>query len=294
MNSLIDISQQLTALQRQNRDWSKGPSYWVENDTLFVSIPFTWNLPEMLSRLRQYSLFSYTKIVVGGPAVKLMPGYFNGLDIQEGDSYPGVLQKVNPWATRTTIGCIRHCQFCGIGQGKIEGEFKELDDWPDLPIICDNNLLASSLVHFDRVIDRLLKWRSPDFNQGLDIRLLNEYHARRFSELKQPKIRLACDTSNEKESWMNAVELLLSCGIKKSWISTYALIGFDDGPDEAWERCEFINKIGTCNPMWFHSLDALKANQISQSQKEMDWTDRERIKIMRRFYKAKFGGYIEK
>ena len=275
--------------------WPKGPTYWLEGNTLFISIPFTWNLPEVRVKLMQ-SAFSYSSVVVGGPAVKLMPGYFSMLDfVREGDNYPGVLQKVNPLATHTTTGCIRHCKFCGIGQGKIEqGGFKELDDWPDLPLICDNNLLASSVGHFDKVIDRLKKWRSPDFNQGLDIRLLNEYHARRFAELKQPKIRLACDDINEKERWTDAVELLLQCGVRRSWISTYALIGFDSGPDECWQRCEYINQIGTCNPMWFHSInDVLPVNSISPEQLLMGWTSRERIKIMRKFYKAKFGGYVK-
>jgi len=272
--------------------WPKGPTYWREQDNLFVSIPFTWDLSKVKTQLKQTGI-AYTSVIVGGPAVELMPEFFNGIDyIQIEHSYPGVLQKINPWATRTTTGCIRHCKFCGIGQGKIEQwEFKELSDWPDLPLICDNNLLASSQEHFNKVIDRLKKWKSPDFNQGLDCRLITEYHAQRFAELKQPKIRLSCDSFKYIEDWQKAFEILLRGGVKKSHISTYALIGFDSGPDEAWARCEHINQNGTCNPMWFHALDALRVNQVIQEQKNMGWTQKERIRIMRRFYQAKFGGY---
>lgn len=273
-------------------DWPKAPTWWRGNGTIFVSIPFTWNLPEIRSQLKQLTVIPNDRVVVGGPAVKLTPEYFSKLPfIVKGDDYPGVLQKVNPWATRTSEGCPRKCRFCGVGQGLIEGKFRELDHWPDLPIICDNNLLASSQGHFDKVIDKLLKWPSPDFNQGLDLRLLNKYHAERFSQLKRPRIQLACDACDGKEKWLAAIELLLSAGVRKTWISTYALIGFDSDPTEAWDRCEFINKFGTCNPMWFHPLDAVRKNQITQEQEKLGWSDSERIKIMRRFYKAKFGGY---
>ena len=37
----------------QQQGWPKGPTYWCEADMLFVSIPFTWNLPEVRAMLRQ-------------------------------------------------------------------------------------------------------------------------------------------------------------------------------------------------------------------------------------------------
>ncbi|RLC88384.1 MAG: hypothetical protein DRJ03_03025 [Chloroflexi bacterium] len=121
-----------------------------------VSIPFTWELPGVLCRLRQRSLW-WDNAIVGGPAVELVPGFFDSLDyVEEGHNEPGVLQRVNPLATLTTVGCIRRCGFCAIGTGRIEGEYRELEDWPDLPMVTDNNLLAASKAHFDRVIDRLV------------------------------------------------------------------------------------------------------------------------------------------
>ena len=274
------------------QSWPKGPTYWCEEDKLFISIPFTWNLPTVYARLRQIPVQPISSVLVGGPAVKLLPGYFKRLDfVREGVDYPGVLQRVNPWATRTTEGCIRDCSFCGIGQGKIERNFIQYDSWPDLPLICDNNLLASTSRHFDTVIDRLKKWRSPDFNQGLDARLLDIYHAQRFAELNRPKIRLSCDNSGCLENWKIAYEILLRGGVRKSHISTYALIGFDSDPAEAWARCEHLAKFCVVYPMWFNALNTLKINQITKSAAELMWTDKERIRIMRRFYKAKYGGY---
>lgn len=101
--------------------WPKGPTYWVESRVLNVSIPFTWNLPAVRHALMCRDLFWDTAIV-GGPAVELMPDYLTGMSwVTIGRDCPGVLQRINPLATRTTEGCTRTCGFCGIGSGKIEG-----------------------------------------------------------------------------------------------------------------------------------------------------------------------------
>ena len=275
--------------------WPKKPTMWRDGSLLYVSVPFTWNLPELRAFLSQRSA-AWTQAFVGGPAVDLMPGFLADLTNVKpmpGEKIPNVLQRVNPMATRTTEGCIRSCQFCGIGQGMIEkGGFRELPNWPDLPIICDNNLLASSLPHFDKVMDRLEHHVGVDFNQGLDARLLTAHHAVRFSRLKKPAIRLSCDSTKSVRQWQCSLDCLMENGVKKSWVSTYALIGFDSDPSEAWERCELLNKLGrVVLPMWFHNLDCLEWNTVTPKQRELGWNNKERTRIMRRFYKAKVGGF---
>jgi hypothetical protein len=279
--------------------WPKKPFMWFyaqPRKELAISVPFTWNLPELKAFLTQKSM-AWESAVVGGPAIDLMPGYLEGLpnvELRPNFNWKSVLQRINPMATRTTTGCIRRCNFCGIGTGRIEsGGFIELDDWPDLPILCDNNLLASSLAHFDKVMDRLEKHAGVDFNQGLDARLLNEHHAQRLARLKTPAIRLACDSTRSLLQWQMAFNCLIENGVKKGWVSTYALIGFDTGPDEAWDRCAVIQQHTNCLPMWFHELDALEWNQITPKQREMGWTHTDRTRIMRRYYQAKYGGYRE-
>ncbi len=250
-----------------------------------VSIPFTWNLPQV-RRYLEAGAPSWDVAMVGGPAVKLMPEYLAGVpNVIIGEDCPGVLQRVNPFATRTTTGCIRKCQFCGIGTGKIEGKFQELPDWPDLPIVCDNNLLASSEAHFDKVMDRLEHHRGVDFNQGLDARLLTPYHAERFARLNRPHIRLALDHERDAGEWDDAFDALVRAECPKSWISSYALIGFDSGPEEAWRRCGFIedHKI-KAYPMWFHGLDCLKWNTITTDQVALGWSKKARTDLMGWFY----------
>jgi len=268
-------------------DWPKTYIYWTVNETLFISIPFTWNLPEVESRfVKQKSLF-FKQIIIGGPATALMPDYFKNYSfVTVGSECSNIIQMINPLATKTTTGCVRSCKFCAAP--RIEGRLKELDDWPNKPILIDNNLLASSQPHFDKVIDRLKKWEWADFNQGLDSRLLTNYHAKRLSEIKKPIIRLALDNVAYRDDWEIAFSRLRSAGITLNSIRSYALCGFDSDPAEAWERCNTITDHGIkVLPQWFHELNALDKNIVTNKQAELGWNDYERRRIMQWFYQHK-------
>lgn len=270
-------------------DWPKGPTYWIDNRILYASIPFTWNLISVKGELSQRN-FDWDTAIVGGPAVELIPGFFNDLPhVSEGHDAPGILQRINPLATRTTIGCNRKCKFCGVGRGKIEqGGLVELDDWPDLPVLCDNNILASSEAHFDKVIERLKGHGWADFNQGIDARLLTPYHAKRLREIGKPIIRLALDNMGYADQWENAFSILRSASFPLNLIRSYALVGFDSTPEEAWIRCKWIedHKV-IALPMWFHKLNAMEVNQVTKAQKTLGWSDYERRRIMQWYYQHK-------
>ena len=132
---------------------------------MYLSVPFTWLLPEARAAAVAYS----GPVRVGsGPAVDLMPDYLADVAQVGGESPIPPLAIHNPLATFTTRGCPNRCPFCAVPL--IEGDLRELEDWPVRPIICDNNLLAASLKHFDKVIDRLKTLPWVDFNQGLEAR----------------------------------------------------------------------------------------------------------------------------
>lgn len=270
-------------------EWPKKPTQWIKDKVLYISIPFTWNLPEVKAMVSQRSFF-WDRVVVGGPAVALMSGYFNNIEyVSVGPWHmSGVLERVNPMATKTTMGCIRRCEFCAVPETEspyFKNGFKELDGWPDLPILTDNNLLAASQKHFDKVIDRLVAWGWADFNQGIDARLLTSYHAKRFAEIKKPMIRLAVDSSKQKCRWSNAFVKLRKAGIAKTNIRSYALIGYDSGPAEAWKRCQWVESHGIkVLPMWFHPLDAMERNKVYEFQEDLGWSDLERKRIMQWHY----------
>ena len=213
----------------------------------------------------------------------LMPDYDLG-DCRVGREMPGVLQRVNPNATRTTVGCTRKCAFCGVR--RIEGDtFSELLGWPDKPILCDNNLLASSPGHFGAVVNQLVEHGWCDFNQGLDARLLTDYHAEQIARIRKPIVRLALDHDRDRDTWAAAVQTLRDAGIAKSKIRSYVLCGFDGTPEEDRDRCEFVDSAGVMVlPMWYHRLNCMVANEVTDQQYALGWTNRKRRELMCWYY----------
>ena len=105
-------------------EWPKKPTSWIRERVAYISVPFTWNLPLLKAELQQGSLF-YDRAVVGGPGIYLMPHYLDDVEnVTVEQSYThGIMQRVNPQATKTSVGCIRKCKFCAVP--KIEGRLKE-------------------------------------------------------------------------------------------------------------------------------------------------------------------------
>ena len=271
--------------------WPKGITTWQDGGTAYMSVPFTWLLHTAARRMAQGDMF-VKKWVVGGPAVKLLPHLLESsktVTVCTGDM-AGVLQRVNPLATRTTVGCPRRCKFCGVGQRKIEGDFHELDDWPDLPIICDNNLAAASPEHFRRVVDRLVVHGCCDFNGGLDARLLTPWHAEQIARIPKAIVRVALDRDGDRPAWETAVQRLRTAGVAVSRIRSYVLCGFEGTPEQDWQRCEFVESHGIkALPMWFHRLDCLKYGEVTSetpcSQQERGWTKDSQRQLMQWYYK---------
>jgi hypothetical protein len=265
-------------------EWPKKETTWIIDKTLFISIPFTWRLPVVRKFLLQKQLFS-DKVVIGGPAVKLMPSYFDDFDcVKTGGEWHGVLQRVNNLATQTTRGCTNQCGFCAVP--KTEGKFCELDDWPDLPVLCDNNLLASSQLHFDKVCDRLEKHTWCDFNQGLDCRLMTDYHAERLARLPNAIVRLALDRLQESSQWEKAFSLLMKYKFPKSRMRSYVLFGYKSGIADAWDRCNFVDSHGVLPcPQFFHPLNSMTYNAVMPCHQEYGWTEKEKNRMMQFWYK---------
>lgn len=264
------------AMKRKS-NWGNGIVDWIEGDTAFISAVFSWNVQRAYSLCVYYRSLGYN-VRCGGQAIYQNRDIFSEFDTS---GSVDALSHHNPLATFTSRGCIRHCSFCLVP--RLEGKLVELDNWPIKPIICDNNLLATSAKHFDQVINKLIesKLRGIDFNQGLDARLLTDYQAKRLAELPRDTIiRLAWDSIKTEKLYIGAFGKLLNAGIKKTQIRTYVLIGYDDTPDDAKYRLEKIIELGGLpNPMRYQPLDAKKRNSYIGEY----WTDK-LLKDYMRYY----------
>jgi hypothetical protein len=264
--------------------WRAGIVDWTEGDAAFLSVVFSWNLPQAYELAAWYAAQGY-RVRAGGPAVAYNPGYLDGV-AEVGGDYPDAVARHNPKATFTQRGCVRNCPFCIVP--KIE-QMSELDDWPVRPIVCDNNFLACSDAHFDRVVDSLKPLKDVDFNQGLDARLLTRERAGRLAELDMRAVRLAWDWIGMERHYLRAVQLLTDAGFPASKLRTYILIGFDDTPEDALYRLQTVRALGIWpNPMRYQSLDSLKRNEYVGP----GWTDSELKRFMRYWANLRYTGAI--
>lgn len=271
----------------EGRAWRGTVAEWVDGGTAYLSVPFTWDLPQVYQRAAMLRTEGYN-VKAGGPAVSLLPGYLADVAQPYSGLWPDVkaLAHHNPDATFTSRGCIRRCSFCAAW--RIEGELQELAEWEPRPIVCDNNLLACSRAHVDRVIDRLKPLADVDFNQGLDARLLTPHHASRLAEL-DCTVRLAWDHVDTGNAFMTAYERLRKAGIPKKRIRVYVLIGYRDTPDDAWFRLRTVANLGiTPNPMRYNPLDALRRDEYVGE----GWTDRKLRAFMRYWYALAHTGAV--
>ena len=252
-----------------NNGWQGGFVEWTGDQVAYLSVVFSWQLQEAYQRAIWYRSLGYY-VRVGGPAVAANPEFFAGVAIQLDSGSTKALFHHNPSATFTSRGCPNRCKFCIVP--KIEGGLCELEDWEVKSIVCDNNLLACSLVHFNNVIDRLMPIRGVDFNQGLDARLLTKHHAERLAELDTLCIRLAWDNTQLEKQFLSAYQLLHDAGFAPQHIRVYVLIGYQDTPEDALYRLQTVKALGSWpNPMRYQPLDAKIRNEYVAPE----WTDRE-------------------
>lgn len=261
--------------------WTKDIARWTIGDTLYLSVPFTWLLPEARQAAQRHA----GPVCAGGPAVDLMPGQISNVADTETPCPVDPLPFHNPLATFTTRGCPNRCPFCAVP--RIEGEFREIPDFRPAPIVCDNNFLASSRAHFDRVIDRLQPLPYVDFNQGLEAALFTPYHARRLAELPHVKVRFAFDHANDEAEVSTAIKLAETHGLTD--IGCYVLIGFRDTPEDARYRLQKIREFGyRPNPMRFQPLDAMTKNSYVGAA----WTECELKRMVRYYSKLRWFEHI--
>jgi len=145
----------------------------------------------------------------------------------------------------TTRGCIRKCEFCIVPEkeGKIR-EHAEVEEFlnpkSNIVILLDNNFLAlpSHIKKLQKYIDK--GW-ILDFNQGLDIRLINEENARLLAKIKhKDRIRFAWDNLKDERKIIKGLELVIKVGIELRDILVYVLIGFNTTFEEDLYR---VNKL---------------------------------------------------
>lgn len=153
----------------------------------------------------------------------------------------------------TSRGCIRSCYFCVVpkkeGCWRINQHPREFHDPSHKKIVLmDNNILASKSWFFE-VTDWILENNMKvDFNQGLDIRLVDEDIARRIAEMRPISCwRFAFDSLDYKDDLLRGIGILKAAGVNLRNRSQFYVYLHDDSHfNSALERCQILRANGAC------------------------------------------------
>lgn len=200
------------------------PEWIPEHKEIHISCAFTWDMDYCEELAYQWEGVTNKPVKLGGPA------YHS----EAHDFIPGMY--VRNGITFTSRGCNNHCPWCGVHD--IEGDLKEL---PIVPgnIIQDNNFLACSKAHKDKVFEMLRGQHGIAFRGGLETNLIDDHFMENIQQLRIAELWLACDTDKALPMFMSAVEKLHKAGFNQNKIFCYSLIGRDIEAEEQRNRAIF-------------------------------------------------------
>ena len=202
--------------------WSPTVVDWVEGDTAFISVVFTWHLQDAY-QLAVFYKSQGLRVIVGGPGTFTRPKFFDGVaEVQR--HYSDAVRRHNPHATFASRGCPVGCWFCIVP--KMEGrEFTELPDFPVRPILCDNNLSALSPEYQDHIVKRYLDEDVPllDANSGFEPRTFTEDVYERWRVINKGYWRFAYDDAKDEPHVKRVMHMLRHLNYRKKRV--YVLIG---------------------------------------------------------------------
>ena len=202
--------------------WSDGLAEWVEGDTAFLSITFSWKLREAFMRAVWYREQGY-KVRAGGPGVYTQPKYLAEV-AEVGGQVADAIARHNPMATFASRGCPVGCWFCIVP--KMEGrEFTLLPDFPVRPVLCDNNLSALPAEYQDHIVSRYKAEGVPllDANSGFEPATFDGDVFNRWREINKGPWRFAYDEQGERAQVERVMKMLKNVSTSRKRV--YVLIG---------------------------------------------------------------------
>ena len=197
-------------------------------DDVHISVTFTWDNIKADYLARGWG--GYGKVRIGGPGRMTIPGEFTtGLYLRKG-------------VVITSRGCPNRCNFCLVP--RVEGGIRELKIHEGNNI-ADNNLLACSKGHINKVFKMLRGQKAVRFSGGLEAGRITDEIVAQLRDLSIKFIFLAYDREQDKEVVQKATDKIRK-HFTREQLRCYVLIGnFGDTLEKAEIRLREAWEMGT-------------------------------------------------
>lgn len=262
--------------------WVDGLAEWIEGDTAYLSVVFTWRLRDAYARA-VFARAQGLKVVAGGPALFRPPvdgdGKFDSpfvaakrqlsqiAEIRK--DYPEAVTRHNPLATFASRGCTEKCSFCIVPA--LEGDLTPIREFVPRPILCDNNLSALPADYQDFIIARYTeaKVKLRDANSGFEPKTFTPEVYQRWRPLIRAgggPWRFGYDSMDERPQALRVMRMLAP--EPQSRKRVYVLIG-NEPVAECMQRIRDVIENG-CEP---HCQPFMKLNALERiPHVRFDWT----------------------
>lgn len=149
-----------------------------------------------------------------------------------------------------TRGCPRGCEFCHVGckEGKRSYKVADLAEfWSGQKkiVLCDPNILACP-EHVDILHQLIKSGAKVNFNQGLDVCLMNERNIELIKRIKLDTIHIAYDRYCDRgiiEQKMKMFQEMTGYNKDKGRVMVYILVNFNTTIEQDIERIQFCRSL---------------------------------------------------
>lgn len=264
--------------------WVDGLAEWIEGDTAFLSVAFSWKVDEAYSRAAWYRAEGL-RVRAGGPGLFTPRAQERlGAIAELGGTAPDALVRHNPMATKASEGCPVGCHFCIVPA--MEGRaFTLLPNFTPRPVLTDNNLSALPADYQDFIVERYLVERVPllDANSGFEPKTFDDEVFQRWRSINRGPWRFGLDETHETEDVRRVIAMLRRQGVGARKIQVYVMIGHEPFA-ESMDRIRRV--IGWGGEPYVQPIMKLNA-PVKEPWVRHDWTER-RLRQVQRWANGRF------
>jgi hypothetical protein len=225
-------------------EWIGGLAHWTDEKNAFISVVFSWKIPEA-QRIAKYYHTRGFRVQVGGAILGIPQNARAFAGIAEIGQEINALPHHNPLATIASRGCPVGCWFCIVP--KVEGNtFTLIPNFVPRPILCDSNLSALPIEYQNHIIQRYTETNTPllDANSGFEPSTFDDDCYHRWKAINRGAWRFAFDETTESDAVKRMADILKSEPASKKRV--YVLIG-NEPIAQCYERVKKTIEWG-CEP----------------------------------------------